>query len=389
MTVHIFSDFSDAIKPQPNLQMMQIANGLSAQGRDIIHLEIGDNSTAFKNQVLQDILQQTVENPHMGYCPAEGLHDLRVRFAEINSREKNSIFGADNIAISAGNVFIYYYFATLCNAGDTILLPDPGYHVFYLVAQALNLRVIAYPNMESQGWAPDTDFIENAIKTHTVKAIVINNPSNPLGRAVSGDCIAPILQTCYTHGVPVLMDETYKNLVYDDTDISTRHYPNISYLYSLSKDAVCPAFRMGYLLGNSDIIQRINNMNSLMYSCQPAFIQQATLTYLNSGCDYTSVIRHTMQRRIKTVCNTLSHVENISFNTPNAAFYLFINISKLSINSEEFCLDLLEKQGVCTCPGAYFGPTGKKGYIRINMATEESLVSAGINRMIAYIDTYI
>lgn len=382
----VFSDFTHRTKLQPNLGMMRLANELKAGGQDIIHLEVGDSTSSFKNPVLQEVFAEIAQNPTLGYGPAEGIYDLRARVADIYRAEKNVPFGADNVTISAANSFLFYYCAALCNAGDTILIPDPGYHVFYMVAESLNLNVIPYPAKESDGWAPDIDFIYDTLAKTSVKAIIINNPSNPLGMATDGGHIDKILQRCYQHGVQVLMDETYKNLIYDGTNVQTPHYPNMCYLYSFSKDVVCPAFRIGTLVGDKDLIQRITNVHSLIYSSTPLFIQETIVNYLDRNYDYTTVFKDAMIPRIDRVCNKLAVLGNkISFVKPNSAFYLFINISKISTDSDQFCVDLLHKTGVCVCPGNGFGVGGEKGYIRLNLSVDETVLDEGIARIIDYI----
>lgn len=164
-----------------------------------------------------------------------------------------------------------------------------------------------------------------------------------------------------------------------------QHFDNNVYIHSFSKETAAPGLRMGCLVGSEPVAAKIIDYNSMFFSCHPALIQKALNSYLGSGDFFYEVLREQMPRRIKLADDILNKSQHISYVLPNAAFYMYIRISRLGVDADSFARGLLRAHGVCVCPGTGFGPTGRD-YIRITLSGDEHEIYQGCETLIRYVE---
>jgi len=368
------------ILPQPMFHIMAEAQRLERQGRRVLHLEIGD-TTGFRNDDLIACLQEATAAPALGYAPALGLHELRSAIAENYSREKRTVVTADMVAVSSANALISQTLAVLTDPGDTVLVPDPGFPTYGLSARYLELNVRHYRLRQDAGWNPSLSEIVRMMDDQPkVRAIIINSPSNPLGTVMDPHIIEGIAEYAAERGIACIIDETYKDLVYDTASRPARHRANNIYLYSFSKDAAAPGLRMGCVVGPRAVIEKIGDYSSMFFSCSPPLFQKTILSYIQRQSPYAATIRHEMTERIAAVDAILSAAPALSYVLPKAAFYVYVNISSLGADADEFAHTLLNEAGVCVCPGTAFGPAGRT-YVRLSLAGKREDVEEGCRKL--------
>ena len=299
----------------------------------------------------------------------------------------NYEFTLDNVVVTPANAAISQVINSITDIGDSLLLPDPGFPTFNLSTKYHEVRTVLYNLDQDNGYQLNIQNIKNKIKSDSsIKAIVINNPSNPLGIYHNLEDIDEVTEFCEKRKVFVILDDTYRCLIYNPTYKRNIHRDNIIYIYSMSKDTASPAMRIGCVVGDSKVIKCISRHNSLFYSCLPKFIQLAAAEYLmEDHRPYRIKMRNEMIRRINTIDEILKKTHAISYIKPNAGIYYWINVSNTGMTGKELSLRLLTESGVCVCPGEGFGPSGIN-YIRICISGDDELLMKGIDKIFKYIE---
>jgi aspartate/methionine/tyrosine aminotransferase len=377
------SSRSASITPQPMFRILAEAAVVERAGQRVVHLEIGD-TTGYRNDAIVELLRQESLEPPLGYAPSAGLHELRVAFAELYSREKGVAFAEDAVVIAPANALVTQLLAVLCDPGDAVLVPDPGFPTYRLACRFNGLRAVPYPLGEAAAWNPDVDAFLAALETREIAAAILNVPSNPLGTVMDAAVARALVDALRERNVPCILDETYKNLVYDGTQPALPHGENLFYLYSLSKDAAAPGLRIGCAVGAPHVIGKVADYNSLLLSCLPPLLQRVAARYLTGGRDFAATLRAEIPARIDAVDEILRSQPLLTYVRPNAAFYVFLNVSASGRDADAFANELLHTRGVCVCPGTAFGERGSE-YVRVTLAGPEDELYAGCEQLAAFV----
>jgi aspartate/methionine/tyrosine aminotransferase len=272
--------------------------------------------------------------------------------------------------------------SVICDEDDEILIPDPGFPTYYLAATYCGIRPIFYPLSLGRCWNPAVEDIVRLIGPRT-RGIIINSPSNPLGVVLDDGVIEAIVRLAAARGIVCIQDETYRHLVYGSAPKPLPHHDHCLYLHSLSKEAAVPGMRIGALIGAPEIVAKVADFNSLFYSCLPKFVQRAAAQYLSSDNQFYQRLRAKMPKRIALVDEILAGCPALNYVVPNAAFYVYADISRTGLDAETFTRALLAERHVAVCPGTYFGPSGAN-YVRLSLAGDERDVLEGCARLVDF-----
>tara|TARA_B100000123_G_scaffold147628_1_gene109080 strand:+ start:11035 stop:12198 length:1164 start_codon:yes stop_codon:yes gene_type:complete len=377
---------SKNINAQPMFEILQAAREEEGLGRHIIHLEIGDSSPLNNIQIF-NLLKKNLSNAEsLQYSPSEGEKKLREAFLYHYKILCNHDFTIDNVVVTPANAAISQVINSITDAGDAMLLPDPGFPTFSLSAQYFEVKKVLYELNQKQDYQLNVEDIKDKINSNkTIKGIIINNPSNPLGIYHDLKDIDEITKFCEEKKVYVILDDTYRCLIYNPTYKRNIHRSNIIYIYSMSKDTASPAMRVGCVVGHESVIKSISRHNSLFYSCLPKFIQLAAAEYLmEDHRPYRIAMRDEMISRIESIDKIFKQTDTISYVKPNAGIYFWINVHKTGMSGKELSLKLLKESGVCVCPGDAFGPSGVN-YIRICISGDRKLLVEGVNKIYNFV----
>jgi aspartate/methionine/tyrosine aminotransferase len=337
--------WSDLINAQPMFDVLTLANKREQSGHYVARMEIGD-TPGFKNSAVNKLLLKYSQEPHR-YSPSKGEPFLIDVLFETQWKQ----FSKANydISVAPANFLIMAALAAVTSPGDTILIPDPGFPTYKLACDFLGLKTLSYSLYpKNSNVFPTINYLDSDIKNQP-KVIVLNNPSNPLGIAYSGEQISSALKSLIDNNVQMIIDETYINLIYDST---MALIPNVDAIRirTFSKEHCAPGLRVGYVLANKKYSKTIADFISLTISCAPRFIQMAIADYLSS--DQSSIFRESviteMKRRHELLLGLLP--DDAMLVKPNSAFYAMIETG----NNEESFNFFLERN-VATCPGSKFG----------------------------------
>lgn len=385
--MHALSERSRVFRPQPMFEILAAAQELEQGGTPVIHLEIGDTKGFVNPHVVRE-LRAVTENPQLGYVASGGTPALRQAFARQYAQEKGVAFTERHVVVAPANALISQYLGVTCDPGDAVLIPDPGFPTYFLGAEFNGLRVVTYPLDPADGWNPDPEGVERLVRDNPgIRCLLVNSPSNPLGTVMAPDRLDALLDVADRHGLHCLFDETYKNLVFDGETPAPRHRPGVTYLYSLSKDAAAPGLRVGCAVSeNTELIGKLVDYSSLLFSCGPGLMQEAALAYVSQddSAEFARGIREEIAGRVEKADKILGDVAGLSYVRPSAAFYLFLDISSTGLGAREFAYRALRERQVCVCPGDSFGQRGA-GCVRVTLAGDPTELEEGLRRLADFV----
>ena len=347
----------DRIRPQPMFDVLSLAKIRESSGSYVARMEIGD-TPGFHNAYMHELVTKYSASPFR-YSPSRGETILIKKVLETqwpNYSEENIVIGPANFLITAS-------LASITSQGDLVLLPDPGFASYKLSADFLGLKIAYYPVYKDGNPSfPDLGELVRSLDKPP-KVVVVNNPSNPLGIAFDSTLVLSSLKDLPDLGVEIVFDETYINLVYDETSVELNDFPGLR-IRSFSKEHCAPGLRIGYASAEPELAGVMADLMSLSISCVPQFIQFAVADYLGSqeSLRFTSFLRAEMSRRLKFVSGILP--ADVLKTSPNATFYSLLNTGAL--NGDEAFRFLLDRN-VSTCPGSKFGKNSKNS-VRVSFA---------------------
>ncbi len=349
--------WSESINAQPMFNVLALANQREKLGNYVARMEIGD-TPGFQNHSMNATLLKWSQEPHR-YSPSKGEPFLiDVLFETQWKRFSKSDY---DISIAPANFLIMAALAAVTSPGDTVMIPDPGFPTYQLACDFLGLKTLSYSLYPSDNNNFPEVIITKKKFRNLPSAIIVNNPSNPLGIAYDGNQISNAIQSLTAQGVKLIIDETYINLVYDATQPLIPSIDAIR-IRTFSKEHCAPGLRIGYVLANHDYSKTISDFISLTISCMPRFIQMAVGEYLSTN--ESTLFQKSVITEMKQRYEMLSRILPINsiLSQPNSAFYALIETGDCD-KSFNFFLE----RNVATCPGTKFGEAASTA-LRISIA---------------------
>jgi len=353
------------------------AKQLAKTGKRIFYLNIGD-PVAFDFDTpphVTQALMKAVEEGENAYSPSEGLPELRQAISEKERRINGVDISADDVIVTSGiSEGIQMVMAALIDAGDEILLPGPTYPPYISYAKFFGGKPITYKTVEEDGWQPNIDDLRGKISEKT-RGIAIINPNNPCGALYGEKIVKQILDLAGEHGIPVLSDEIYDQIIYEKTFVSTAHLakdvPVIGF-NGFSKAYLMTGWRLGYVYfhGQENRLQELKQCvekEARIRLCANTPVQKAGVAALNGSQDHIKAMVEKLGQRRNYSWKRLNEIDGISCTKPEGAFYVFPKIHAVGSKWKtdmDFVLELLKETGVLFVHGSGFDPVYGAGHIR-------------------------
>jgi aspartate aminotransferase len=352
---------------------------------NVIHLEVGEPDFATPEHIGR-AAEEAIRRQAVRYTPNAGIVELREAMAA-KIRVRNGFeVGADQIIVGAGAVqSIYGALLTILSPGDEVLLPDPGWPNFTMMATLLSAHPIYYPLRSENGFMPDAAEVNELITPRT-KAILINSPSNPLGVVMDEATVRALYEVASRHNLWIISDECYDEITFDQPQFSPGRIDNekrIISSFSMSKTYAMTGWRVGYAAVPIAIARELSKVQEPLISCVSSPAQFAGLAALTGPQDCVDTMRSAYRSRRDSAVRVASE-HGIPFVTPQGAFYLWLDIRQSGMSSRDFSLALIRDHAVATAPGTAFGAEGE-GWLRISLANGEDAVIAGVNAVAAQV----
>lgn len=353
-------------------------------GKKIYHFEVGrpDFDTP---KIIKDATIKSIENGDVFYTSNYGIMPLREAVAEKLRNENNLDYTAKEVLITAGaSESIYDSYSLILEEDDEILLPNPCWPNYVNAAHIMGAVPVRYSLAEENDFQIDFDELEGLV-TEKTKAIVIINPSNPIGSMFTLETLEKLADFAKKKDILVISDEIYENIIYGNKKhISIASLDGMKErtitINGFSKTYSMTGFRLAYVAAPEEFIRVLNIIHQHNTSCATSFVQHGGITALKEGGDASEEMVKEYKRRRDYIVEKVNSIEGLSLNAPDGAFYAFINIKGLGVSSEEFCNYLLDEECVAIVPGTVFGSAGE-GFVRFSYASSYKDIVEGINRM--------
>ncbi len=351
-------------------EVLAKARALEAQGRKIIHLEIGEpdfDTPAHIKEAAAEALREGFTH----YVAAPGLPEVREAVGEFFGRTGRADYPADRIIVTPGaKPIMFYAIMSLCEEGDEVIYPDPGFPMYESITSFAGARPVPVPLHEAKEFRVNPEEVAHLVTDRT-RLIVLNSPHNPCGSALTREDVEAIADIAIRNDLYVLSDEVYWASRYGGEHASISTVDGMAdrtiLLDGCSKTYAMTGWRLGFAAFPPDLVEPVTRMIINSVSCTAAFSQRAALAALTGPWEPIQAMIDEFSKRRDVIVEGLNRIPGITCTEPAGAFYAFPNISELGLPSEQVAQFLLDRAGVACLSGTAFGPAGQ-GYLRFSYA---------------------
>lgn len=362
------------------------ARELEAQGRKVVHLEIGEPDFDTP-QHIKDAAAAALREGHTHYTPSAGSPHLREAIATYASAFRHISYGPDNVVVGPGaKPIIWNTISALLNPGDEFVYFEPAYPAYASAASYLQAKVTPIPLLEERNWRMDLDDLERRVSDRT-KLVVINSPHNPTGGVLQREDLERIAELANRHDFLVLADEIYSRNFYLESEfVSIASLPGMRertiVVDGFSKAYAMTGWRLGYALMPESLAKIVTLFNNNTFSCVAAFVQQAGIAALRGPDEPVRKMNATFLQRRDRIVKGLNKIRGFSCTVPEGAFYAFPNVTHVTHDDRALATFLLEEAGVACTWGSAFGAAGR-GYVRFSYAASIDDIDAALDSIAA------
>jgi aspartate aminotransferase len=364
-------------------EVLAKARALEKQGKNVIHLEIGEPDFPTPPHVVE-AGQKALGEGWTKYGPTPGFPELREAIAAYVSKTRGISVGADNVCVVPGGKPIMYFGMTaLLNPGDEVIYPDPSFPIYESVINFLGAKAMPVPLVESRGFSFDLETFEKSLSPRT-RMVILNSPANPTGGVISKNDLETIANLLRDRDVVILSDEIYSRIYYEAAPESITQFPGMAektiILDGFSKTYSMTGWRLGYGVMPKWIADAVNLMAVNATSCTASFTQRAGIAALTGPQDAVGVMVAEFKKRRDAMVQALNTVPGFRCSVPAGAFYAFPNVTGTRMPSKDLADFLLNEAGVACLNGTAFGRHGD-GYLRFSYANSLANIMEAIDRI--------
>src|SRR5436305_410774 len=351
----------DRILIETAFEVLVRARALEAQGRDIIHLEIGEPDFDTPRHIVE-AGKAALDQGWTHYGPTQGLPELRDVIAKYISSTRKIHVGPEHVCVvPGGKPIIFFPMLALLEPGDEVIYPNPGFPIYESMINFCGAKPVPMPLIEERGFSLDLDLFRKSLSPKT-KLIVLNSPQNPTGGVIPADDIRAIADLIRDMDVMVLSDEIYSRIYFDEPPLSIASLPGMLektiILDGFSKTYAMTGWRMGYGVMPAWLVDAVNKLRVNSNSCTASFTQRAGIAALTGPQDDAENMVAEFKRRRDGFCAGLNQLPGFRCAIPSGAFYAFPNITGTGWQSKPLADALLEQAGVTALSGTAFGNYG-------------------------------
>ncbi len=396
----IFSERILKVKPSPTLAITALANSLRAKGVDVIGFGSGEPDFDTP-QVIKDAAIKAIKAGKTKYTPAGGIVELKDAIVKKFQTNNDLIYTRANVTVNCGGKHSFFnLMQVLLNQDDEVIIPAPYWVSYPSMVLLAGGNPVIVESKEENGFKITPEDVRNMITSKT-RAIVINSPSNPTGSMYSRGELEALADVLSVHDILIISDDIYESLIFGDrgfcniANINDNLKKKTVVLNGVSKTYSMTGWRIGYMAGEEEIIKKVEILQSQSTSNPTSISQWAALEALSGDQSVIKNMVDVFSRRRTIIVDGLNHINGISCNLPDGAFYAFPNISGVfklkgwedisnkykdnsSNNSSIFCSYLIQEAGVAVVPGIEFG---SDNHLRLSFATSDENIIKGVDRI--------
>jgi len=364
-------------------EVLARAKGLEAQGRNVVHLEIGEPDFETPANI-RDAAKRALDEGFTHYGPSAGLPELREAIAASVSATRGVPFTADEVVVTPGGkpIMFFVMLATL-NEGDEAIYPNPGFPIYESVIRFLDATPVPVQLDEESGFRLDLDDFEAKLSART-RLVILNSPHNPTGSVLTRSDLGRIADLVRNRNLLILSDEIYSRILYAGEFTSITSFPGMRektcILDGFSKTYAMTGWRLGYGLMPAELAAQVARLMTNSNSCTASFVQRAGVEALQGSQESVDVMVAEFRRRRDAIVDGLNSLPGITCQEPHGAFYVFPNISSTGMTSDDFAELLLQEHGVAALAGTSFGAYGE-GFLRLSYANSLPQIRLALERI--------
>ncbi|NER06628.1 MAG: pyridoxal phosphate-dependent aminotransferase [Okeania sp. SIO3C4] len=371
------------VPPSLTLVISAKAKAMQAEGIDVCSFSAGEPDFDTPEHI-KAAAQKALDIGKTKYGPAAGEPKLREAIAQKLSRENGLNYKAENIIVTNGGKHsLFNLMMALIEPGDEVIIPAPYWLSYPEMVKLMGGELVILPTDARTNYKVTAEQLRQAITSKT-KLFVLNSPSNPTGMVYSPAEVKALAEVIVEKDILVVSDEIYEKIIYDDIQhlsigaVSSDVLNNTIISSGFAKAYSMTGWRIGYLAAPVELINATAKIQSHSTSNVCTFAQYGAIAALESSQDCVEKMRQAFAKRRQVIYDLLNAIPGVTCSKPEGAFYMFVNIGKISSSSLEFCDALLVEQNVAVIPGIAFGADD---HIRISYATDLATIEKGMARL--------
>ncbi len=373
----------DRLGSETAFDVLVKARALEAQGRDVVHLEVGEPDFATP----ENITDAAIHALHAGatkYTPSAGIPQLREAIAKHVAETRGLHVKPDQVVVTPGaKPIMFYTILALVDTGDEVLTPNPGFPIYESMVHFTGGKPVFYRLREENNFRFDPDEFKRLVSDKT-RLIIINSPHNPTGGVLEPSDLQVIADIATERDIPVLSDEIYWRILYDGKYKSIASLPGMAertiLLDGFSKTYSMTGWRLGYGVMSEKLVPYVTKLISNSTSCTAAAVQWAGVEALNGPQEAPAQMVRAFRERRDVMVDGLNAVPGFHCRLPHGAFYAFPNVGQVGWESRKLADYLLNEAGVACLSGTSFGEYGE-GYLRFSYANSLENIKKALTRV--------
>ncbi len=361
------------------MDVLEEASELERQGRDIVHLEVGEPDFPTPDVVV-DAGIRALREGHTRYTHSLGRSELREAIASFYGKTYGVDVSSSRVIVTVGSSgAMLLAFAALLDPGTEVLMSDPHYACYPNFASSFEALPVPIRVHEEDGFLLDPDAVRKQVGPQT-RALVLNSPANPTGSVTPSDRMAKLCRAVEGRAL-VVSDEVYHGLVYEGRAHTALEFtPDAVVINGFSKLYSMTGWRLGYAIVPSELVRPMQKLQQNLFVSPPDFTQLAAMAALTRTASDVERMLESYRERRQMVLESLHSMGLEVPVPPTGAFYVFVNVKDYTEDVRDFAFQLLRKAGVAVAPGVDFGVSGE-GFIRISYANSLANLKEGLNRL--------
>jgi len=371
-------------------EVLARARMLEAQGKSVIHLEIGEPDFPTPENIIE-AAYGALHADYTHYTPAGGILEVRETVAGfLNRRLGTDVQPLEVVMVPGSKNVLLFTLLSCVEPGDEVILPDPGYPVYESLVRFIEARPVPIRLREEKGFRMDLDELASLVTDRT-RLLIVNTPQNPTGGVLTKEDVEYISRLAVERDLLVLSDEIYSQIIYGEFQhTSLLAQPGMRertvLLDGMSKAYAMCGWRLGYGVAPRELAARMETLMINTSSCAAAFTQMAAIEALTSPESDRAVKRMVgeFQGRRDLMVDGLNRLPGVRCARPDGAFYAFPNIEGTGLDEKELAERLLNEAGVAVLAGTAFG-AGGKGYLRLAYTQSDAAIGEALQRMEAFL----
>jgi aspartate/methionine/tyrosine aminotransferase len=347
------------------MDVLRAANARAAAGERVIHLEVGQPGTSAPRPVL-NAARQALADDRIGYTDAAGIPPLREAIAaDYRARYGVAVDPAEIVVTTGSSAAFQLGFLAAFEPGDRVALAAPGYPAYRNILSALGLETVLIEVGENAHYQPNPELLADI---PDLAGLIVASPANPTGTMIAPAELARLADYCRERGIRLVSDEIYHGIVYDGAAQTARAFGREAIIVnSFSKYYSMTGWRLGWMLVPPDLARSVECLAQNFYISPPALSQRAAVAAFDCRSELDGhVARYRANRDL--LIATLKQAGLTRFAPADGAFYLYVDVSSLTRDSEAFCRRLLAETGVAITPGRDFDPIHGDDWVRLSFA---------------------